>query len=48
VKPLEIRPEPDEAEREAILVALADEDAGKPAGSAWAEAILPRHDDARP
>ncbi len=45
MKPVEITPEPDEAEREAILAALAEEDADKPAGSAWAKTILPGHDD---
>jgi hypothetical protein len=48
VKPVEITPEPDEAEREAILAALADEDVGRAAGSAWAAAILPGYDDAEP
>jgi hypothetical protein len=48
VKPVEITPEPDEAERAAILAALAEEDAGRPAGSAWAEATLPGHDDGEP
>jgi hypothetical protein len=44
VKPVEITPEPDEAERRAILAALADEDAEKPAESAWADALLPGRD----
>jgi hypothetical protein len=48
VTPVEITPEPDEPERKAILVVLADEDVGRPAGSAWAEAILPGHDDLEP
>jgi hypothetical protein len=40
-----ITPEPDEAEREAILAALAAEDAEQPATSEWARALLPtRHE----
>jgi hypothetical protein len=42
---VEITPEPGEAERKAILAALAEEDADRPAASAWAEALLPGHDD---
>jgi len=37
----EITPEPDEAERQAIVAALADEERERPNGSAWAEAVLP-------
>jgi hypothetical protein len=40
----EIRPEPDEAERKAILAALAAEDAEQQRVSAWAEALLPPRD----
>jgi hypothetical protein len=45
VKSVEIRPEPGEAERKAILAALAEEDADRPTGSAWAASLLPGHDD---
>ena len=45
---VEIAPEPDEAERKAILAALAEEEADRPADSAWAEALLPGHDDGEP
>jgi hypothetical protein len=38
---LQIMPEPDEAERQAILAALADEERGRPKDSGWAEALLP-------
>ena len=48
MKPVEITPEPDEAERKAILAALAAEDADRPADSAWAEAFLPGRDDHEP
>jgi hypothetical protein len=40
-----ITPEPDEAERKAILAALAAEEAEQPAVSQWAEALLPGRDD---
>jgi hypothetical protein len=41
-KPVDITPEPDEGEREAILAALAAGDAAtQPGVSAWAEAVLP-------
>jgi hypothetical protein len=43
-----ITPEPDEAERKAILAALAAEAAEHPAGSEWAAALLPAHDDDEP
>jgi hypothetical protein len=38
---LEIRPEPDEEERRAILAALAAEDAERHDESPWARASLP-------
>jgi hypothetical protein len=38
-----ITPEPDDAEREAILAALAAEEAERPTASAWATALLPAH-----
>lgn len=40
-----ITPEPDEAERKAILVALRAEDAKQPAVSEWVAALLPARDD---
>jgi hypothetical protein len=43
-----ITPEPDEAERKAILAALAAEAAERRAGSEWAAALLPAHDDDEP
>ena len=43
--PLEITPEPDEAEREAILAALRAEHAEQPAASEWAAALLPLRND---
>jgi hypothetical protein len=48
--PVEITPEPDDAERKAILAALAAEAAEQPAVSAWADAVLPARDsdDAEP
>jgi hypothetical protein len=36
-----ITPEPDAAEREAILAALADEEREQSKDSGWAEALLP-------
>ena len=42
---LEITPEPDEAERKAILAALAAEKSEQPAGSEWAAALLPARND---
>jgi hypothetical protein len=45
---LEITPEPDEAERKAILAALADVAAERPGGSAWSAALLPRPEDCEP
>jgi hypothetical protein len=38
---LEVTPEPDAVEREAILAALDAENAREPPASAWAEALLP-------
>ena len=43
--PLEITPQPDEAEREAILAALAAEQAEQRAASEWAAALLPVRND---
>ena len=46
--PLEITPEPDEAEREAILAALAADQADQaeqPAASEWAAALLSARND---
>ena len=40
---IQITPEPDEAERRAILAALAAEEAERSAASEWAEALLPQH-----
>jgi hypothetical protein len=40
-----ITPEPDQAEREAILAALAAEETEQPAVSRWALALLPARDD---
>ena len=45
---LEITPEPDDAEREAILAALAAEQAEKRAVSEWNAASLPDRDDGEP
>ena len=41
----EIVPEPDDAEREAILRALAEEEEEGATASAWAEELLPRRPD---
>ncbi|HET7567307.1 MAG TPA: hypothetical protein VFJ91_04900 [Gaiellaceae bacterium] len=41
----EITPEPDEQTRQAILEALAAEDAAQPPSSPWAEQELPRRGD---
>jgi hypothetical protein len=38
---IEITPEPDEAERAAILEALAAEEVAQPAASPWAATALP-------
>jgi len=45
VQTTHITPEPDEAERKAILVALAADEAEQPAVSAWAAALLPARED---
>jgi hypothetical protein len=45
VMSVEITPEPDEAERKAILAALAAEEAEQSETSAWAAALLPSRDD---
>jgi len=42
---VEIRPEPDEAERAAILAALAEEEEAR-GSSAWAQAELPAREGA--
>jgi hypothetical protein len=47
----EIRPEPDEAERKAILAALAAEEAeraGESGASPWADALSPSRDGSDP
>jgi hypothetical protein len=41
----QITPEPDEAERKAILATLAAEEAEQPAVSDWAAALLPARDE---
>jgi hypothetical protein len=46
--PLEITPEPDDAERRAILIALAADQAEQPAPSPWAAALLPSREEAEP
>jgi hypothetical protein len=43
--PVEITPEPSEAERNAILEALAAEEAEQSGTSEWATALLPARDD---
>jgi hypothetical protein len=48
VIPLEITPEPDEAERKAILAALAADEGERPAASEWAAAHLPARKDEEP
>lgn len=45
---LEITPEPDEGERQAILAALAAEEAERQATSEWSAALLPRRDETEP
>jgi hypothetical protein len=42
---VEITPEPDEAEREAILAALAAEEGERRRTSEWAAALLPVRDE---
>lgn len=44
----QITPEPDEAERNAILAALAAEEAPRPAISEWVAAVLPDREDEEP
>jgi len=44
VVPVQITPEPDDAERRAILAALAAEAAEQPAASEWTAAALPARD----
>jgi hypothetical protein len=46
--PLEITPEPDESEREAILAALAAEEAQQSPASEWTAALLPARNDEEP
>ena len=46
--PLEITPEPDEAERKAILAALAADEGEQPAASEWAVAGLSARNDEEP
>ena len=41
----DIAPEPDPAERAAILAALEADEAAQQAGSRWAEALLPSRED---
>jgi len=41
---VDITPEPDEAERKAILAAFAADEAMPPPRSAWADAALPARD----
>ena len=43
--PVQITPEPDEAEREAILAALRSDEAEQSGVSEWAAALLPMRDD---
>jgi hypothetical protein len=45
VVPVQITPEPDEAERRAILAALAAEEAEQPEAAEWAVALLPARED---
>jgi hypothetical protein len=46
--PLEITPEPDDAERKAILAAFAVEEAEQHAVFEWAAALLPARNDEEP
>jgi hypothetical protein len=48
VESTRITPEPGEADRKAILAALAAEEAEQPAVSEWAAALLPARDDEEP
>jgi hypothetical protein len=45
---VQITPDPNEAEREAILEALAAEEAAQPVTSAWASALRPARGDEEP
>ncbi|HZT84391.1 MAG TPA: hypothetical protein VE984_03085 [Gaiellaceae bacterium] len=45
---LDITPEPDEAERQAIVEALAAEQAEHATASAWADALLPSREEGEP
>jgi hypothetical protein len=45
---VQITPEPDDAERRAIVEALAAEEGKQPALSAWAAAALPSREDDDP
>jgi hypothetical protein len=45
VETAQITPEPDEAERKAILEALAADEAGEHAVSEWAAAVLPAREE---
>jgi len=45
VETTHITPEPDEAERRAILAVLATEEAEQPGASEWAAALLPARED---
>jgi hypothetical protein len=42
--PVDITPEPDETERQAILAALAAEEAEQSGASEWAAALMPARD----
>jgi len=41
VEPFHVTPDPSEAERDAILAALAADERERPTVSAWADALLP-------
>jgi hypothetical protein len=45
---LQITPEPDDAERKAIVAALAAEEAEQPVPSEWNAALLPSRDESEP
>jgi hypothetical protein len=47
VETARITPEPDAAERKAILAALSAEEAEQPARSEWVASLLPSRDDDR-
>jgi hypothetical protein len=46
--PVEIAPEPDDAERKAILAALAAEEVERPSSSPWQAALLPARGEEEP